>query len=76
MNFLQPLGFVLFGLGMSDTWVYYQRGEIFFKATQSLNGKIYIMDSSDRILISSREEAEIISYLTQSLRNLKIDKLL
>ncbi len=76
MNYLESLGFKLFALGMSDTWVFYHKKEIHFKATQTLSGKILISDSSDKILFSSREQKEIVEFLTRELRDFKIDKLL
>lgn len=76
MDFLESLGFNLFSLGMSDTWVFYQKGEIFFKVSQTISGKMIISDSSNKVVFSSREKNEVIDYLTTELRNLKIDKLL
>lgn len=41
-----------------------------------MSGKILITDSSDKVIISSRNSQEIIDYLTVELRDFKIDKLL
>ena len=76
MNFLQPLGFKLYGLGWSDIWTFSYRGEILYKASSTMSGKILITDSSDKVIISSRNSQEIIDYLTVELRDFKIDKLL
>ena len=76
MNFLEDLGFKLFALGMSDTWVFYHKGEILFKATQTLSGKMLISNASDKILLSTRDKLEMITFLTCELRDFKIDKLL
>lgn len=41
-----------------------------------MSGKIMITDSSDKVIISSREQKEIVDYLMAELRDFKIDKLL
>jgi hypothetical protein len=76
VNFLEPLGFKLYGLGMSEIWIFYHSGKVIFKASQTLSGKIIVSDSSDKIVISSRNSEEIKEYLTPELRDFKIDKLL
>lgn len=76
MNFLEPLGFKLYGLGWSDIWVYTYKGVILYKASTTMSGKIMITDSSDKVIISSREQKEIVDYLMAELRDFKIDKLL
>ena len=76
MEFLSNFGFKLFGLGWSDIWVFYHKGEIVLKASQTMSGKMLISDSDDKILFSSREKDEIVTFLTCELRDFKIDKLL
>lgn len=76
MNFLEDLGFKLFALGMSDTWCFSDKGEVVFKATQTLSGKMLISDSVGKVLLSTRDKLELITFLTCELRDFKIDKLL
>jgi hypothetical protein len=76
VNFLEELGFKLFALGMSDTWAFFHKGEIIFKATQTISGKMLISDSSGKVLLSTRDKLEMITFLTSELRDFKIDKLL
>lgn len=76
MEFLSNFGFKLFGLGWSDIWVFYHKGEIVLKASQTMSGKMLISDSDDKVLISSRDKDEIVTFLTCELRDFKIDKLL
>ncbi len=76
MNFLEDLGFKLFALGMSDTWCFFHKGEVIFKATQTLSGKMLISDSSGKVLLSTRDKLELMTFLTCELRDFKIDNLL
>lgn len=76
MNFLEDLGFKLFALGMSDTWCFFHKGEVVFRVTQTLSGKMLISDSVGKVLLSTRDKLELMTFLTCELRDFKIDKLL
>jgi len=73
MNFFESLGFKLYGF---DAWVFYHSGEIVFKVTHTLSGKIIVTNNINETLISSRDENEIKVYLITEIRDFKIKNLL